>query len=83
MAGVIERMKRPQKQLVKPCEPLNAASLKALELQSAKEILAETFGISIAEVEEMIRNRFEGTSPLEYRPAEDGLWPQEFWAGSN
>jgi hypothetical protein len=39
MAGVLERMRRPRKQLVKPCSPLSVASLKVLELQTAKEIL--------------------------------------------
>jgi len=80
MAGVFERMRRPQKQLVKPCETLNAAPLKVLELQTAKEILAETFRISIPEVEEMIQNRFEEAYSQECRH-EDVLWPQEFWVG--
>jgi|GEM_PF-2018579 len=65
-------MRRPRKELVKPCEPLNAASLKVLELQIAKEILAETFGISIPEVEEMIRNHVEDASSQECRQEEDG-----------
>ena len=72
-------MIRPRKQLVKPCEPLSAASLKVLELQTAKEILAETFRISIPEVEEMIRNHVEDACSQECRQEEDGLWPQEFW----
>ena len=78
MAGVLERMRRPQKRLVKPREPLSHASLKVLELQTAKEILAETFRISIVEVEEMIQNRFEGACTQEGRQEEDGLWPREF-----
>ncbi len=71
-------MRRPQKRLVKPCEPPGAASLKVLELQTAKEILAETFRISIPEVEEMIQNRFEEACSQECRQEEDGLWPREF-----
>jgi len=78
MAGVLERMRRPRKQLVKLRVPLSAASLKVLELQTAKEILAETFRISIPEVEEMIQNRFEDASPQECRQEDDGLWPREF-----
>jgi hypothetical protein len=78
MAGVLECMRRPRKELVKPCEPLSAASLKVLELQTAKEILAETFGISIPEVDEMIQNHFEDASSQECRQEEVGLWPQEF-----
>ncbi len=78
MAGVLERMIRPQKQLVKPREPLSRASLKVLELQTAKEILAETFRISIQEVEEMIQNRFKEACSQECCQEEDGLWPREF-----
>ena len=78
MAGVLERMRRPRKQHVKPYDPLNAASLKVLQLQTAKEILAETFRISIPEVEEMIQNRFNEACSLEGRQEDDGLWPREF-----
>ncbi len=72
-------MRRPRKQLVKPYEPLNAESQKVLELQTAKEILAETFRISLPEVEEMIQNRFEEACSQGGRQADDGLWPREFW----
>ncbi len=72
-------MRRPRKELVKPYEPLGAASLKVMELQTAKEILAETFRISIPEVEEMIRNHVEDACSQGCRQEEDGLWPQEFW----
>jgi hypothetical protein len=48
--------------------PLDAAHPKALELQMAKEILAETFGISVREVEEMILLHCE----------EKELWPESF-----
>ena len=67
MAGDLERMRRPPKQLVKPCEPLSAVSLRVLQLQTAKEILAETFRISIPDVEEMIQNRFEEACSQECR----------------
>ncbi len=40
-----------------------------MELHAAKEILAEVFGITIPEVEEMIRQRSE----------ERMLWPERFW----
>jgi hypothetical protein len=33
---------------------------RAMELQTAREILAEVFGIRISEVDEMIANRFSG-----------------------
>ena len=53
MSGVLEQLIRPQKMAVVHCNP------KALELQTAKEILAEVFRVRISEVDEMIRNRFE------------------------
>ena len=68
MAGVLELMKRSRKQLVNQYLPLDAAHPKALELKMAKEILAETFGISVREVEEMILLRCE----------EKELWPESF-----
>jgi hypothetical protein len=52
---------------------------KALELQTAKEILAEVFRVRIWEVEEMIQNRFEEVNSQEPFCKEEGLWPQEFW----
>ena len=48
---------------------------RALELQTAKEILAEVFGIRISEVDEMIANRFLDCHECQ---KEKGLWPQEF-----
>ena len=50
MAKVLEHMTRPQKKAVH-------RSAKALELQTAKEILQEVFCTTSAEVEEMIRLR--------------------------
>ena len=50
-----------------------------MELQAAKEILAEVFMVRIQEVDEMIQNRFEATSFEDIVTKEDGLWPQEFW----
>jgi uncharacterized tellurite resistance protein B-like protein len=49
---------------------------KAMELEAAREILAEVFGVRLSEVDEMIQSRFEA----EDRDSEEGgLWPQEFW----
>ena len=73
MAGVLEQLIRPQKRAVVHCNP------KALELQMAKEILAEVFRVRLSEVDEMIQNRFEATSSEDIRSKENGLWPQEFW----
>jgi len=49
-----------------------------MELQAAKEILAEVFMVRLREVDEMIQNRFEGASSGYVIAKEDGLWPQEF-----
>jgi hypothetical protein len=48
-----------------------------MELEAAREILAEVFGIRLSEVDEMIENRFQVGE--ERRSREDGLWPQELW----
>ena len=68
MAGVIEQLFRPQQKTIYQDQ-------KAMELEAAKEILAEVFRIRLSEVDEMIRCRFE----VEVSVKEDGLWPQEFW----
>jgi len=70
MAGVLEQLFRPQKRAVMHCSP------KAMELEAAREILAEVFGVRLSEVDEMIRIRFE----VEDKGSKEGdLWPQEFW----
>lgn len=46
-----------------------------MELQAAKEILAEIFGVSISDVEEMILNRYEDAC---YRNNSREEWPREF-----
>ena len=67
MAGVLEQLFRPQQKTI-------YQDMKAMELEAAKEILAEVFRIRLSEVDEMIRCRFE----VEVSVKEDGLWPQEF-----
>jgi hypothetical protein len=76
MAGVFELLVRPQKRAVAHCT--SRADLKFLELQTAKEILAEVFRVKVSDVEEMIQNRFEAHVE-ETRCEDDGLWPREFW----
>jgi hypothetical protein len=69
MAGVLGQLFGPQKMAVQ--------DRKAMELEAAREILAEVFGVKLSEVDEMIENRFlagEGR-----RSREDGPWPQELW----
>ena len=70
MAGVFEQLIRQQNRV-------EYRSLKAMELEAAKEILAEVFRIRISEVDEMIRCRFEAED-IGSMGSEDGLWPQEF-----
>ena len=77
MAGVLEQLIRPQRSAVAHCT--SRVNPKALELQTAKEILAEVFRVRISEVEEMIQNRFEAASSENMGSKENGLWPQEFW----
>ena len=67
MAGVLEQLFRPQQKTIYQDQ-------KAMELEAAKEILAEVFKIRLSEVDEMIRCRFE----VEVSVKENGLWPQEF-----
>jgi ribose 1,5-bisphosphokinase PhnN len=67
MAGVLEQLFRPQQKTI-------YQDLKAMELEAAKEILAEVFKVRLSEVDEMIRCRFE----VEVSVKENGLWPQEF-----
>ena len=69
MAGILERMRRSRKKLVSQRLPLDTSHPKVLKLQTAKELLAETFGISILEVEEMILLRCE----------ERDMWPKSFF----
>jgi len=77
MAGVLEQLIGPQKRAVVHCN--SRLNPKALELQMAREILAEVFRVRLSEVDEMIQNRFEAASSEDMAPKESGLWPQEFW----
>lgn len=70
MAGVFWHLLGPQKTVVQ--------DRKAMELEAAREILAEVFGVKLSEVDEMIENRFQAVGKI---PREDRLWPQELWIG--
>ena len=67
MPGVLERLFRPQKKATQ--------DYRAMELQAAREILAEVFGVQLSEVDQMISSRF-GAEDRGIK--EDGLWPREF-----
>ena len=71
MAGVLGQLFGPQKMAVQ--------DRRAMELEAAREILAEVFGIRLSEVDEMIENRFQAGGEVERRSREDSLWPQELW----
>ena len=78
MAGVLELIRGPQPQRWLFACPKKAPWVdpKILELQAAKEILAEVFDMRISEVEEMLRQRSETEVPS--CKEEDGLWPESF-----
>ena len=69
MAGVLGQLFGPQKTAVQ--------DRRAMELEAAREILAEVFGIRLSEVDEMIENRFQAGE--ERRSMDCELWPQELW----
>ncbi|NMB86408.1 MAG: hypothetical protein A4E44_01033 [Methanosaeta sp. PtaB.Bin018] len=50
-------MRWPWRKAARPIEPRLAISSRAMELQTAKEILAEVFDARPGEVEEMIQRR--------------------------
>ena len=77
MAGVLEQQIRPQKRAVVYCT--SRMNPNAIELQMAKEILAEVFRVRLSEVDEMIQNRFEAVDNEDIGSEEnEQLWPQEF-----
>ena len=59
-------------------EPRPMVSIRAMELETAKEILAEVFHARSGEVEEMIKSRLEESGPEE---REEGRWPATFCLG--
>jgi len=70
MAGVLGHLFGPQKTAVK--------DRRTMELEAAREILAEVFGVKLSEVDEMIENRFQAGFKGSPKEA-DGQWPQELW----
>ena len=78
MAGVLELIKviGPQRQLIVSPKKAPRVDPKVLELQTAMEILAEVFSISISEVEEMLRQRSE--VQVQSSSEEGALWPVSF-----
>jgi hypothetical protein len=71
-------MRWPWERDARPVEPRPMVSGKAMELQTAKEILAEVFHAQPGEVEEMIQRRLvERSWPEE----QEGRWPATFCLG--
>ena len=66
-------------QLFRPQKKAMYRDPKVMELEAAKEILAEVFRIRLSEVDEMIRCRFEAEDMGSMASEECGLWPQGFW----
>jgi hypothetical protein len=80
MAGVLEMIRWPQKRPIVALVPLPRVDRKVLELQVAKEILAEVFQVRVSEVEEMIQNRYDEVRCVE-NSYEEEQWPREFRLG--
>jgi hypothetical protein len=82
MAGGLERIRWPQKRPVIGHSSLTPkVDLRILELQAAKEILAEIFRVRISDVEEMIQNRYEEPCYGNKGYEETEQWPREFVLG--
>jgi hypothetical protein len=81
MAGVLEMIGWAPKKVLANSFPALRVDRRILELQVAKEILAEIFGVSISDVEGMILNRYEDACCR--NNISDGEWPQEFCLGYN
>ena len=79
-------MRWPWRRQARTVEPRRAVSIRAQELETAKEILVEVFHARPSEVEEMIQRRLEERSwPKEevtwQKEREEGRWPATFCLG--
>ena len=78
MGGVLERIRWLQKRSAIALLPSPPVDPMILELQAAKEILAEVFRVRVSEAEEMILNRYDDAR-YEENSSEDGeMWLREF-----
>lgn len=71
-------MRWPWRRQARKVEPRQAFSIRAQELETAKEILVEVFHARPGEVEEMIQRRLEESGPVE---REEERWPATFCLG--
>ena len=79
-------MRWPWRRQARTVEPRQAVSIRAQELETAKEILVEVFHARPSEVEEMIKRRLEERSWLDEKEiwqgeSEEGQWPATFCLG--
>ncbi len=79
-------MRWPWRREARLIEPRRTVNTRAMELETAKEILAEIFHARPADVEEMIQRRLEKRDWLEEKKIwpeerEEGLWPATFCLG--
>lgn len=79
-------MRWPWRRQARKVDPKQAVSIRAQELETAKEILVEVFHARPSEVEEMIQRRLEERSwPEEevtwQKEREEGQWPATFCLG--
>lgn len=81
MSGVLGQIRWPlfgKGELCGPrCLPRPKPNLRTMELQEAKEILGEVFGVSVNEVDDMIQRRLEERN-LAGEESEERLWPERF-----
>ncbi|NPV63638.1 MAG: hypothetical protein HPY61_13625 [Methanotrichaceae archaeon] len=76
MAGVLGQFSWPFSRRAELCGPrFMPVDPRVLELQTAKEILAEIFQIDLQEVEGMIRERCEEG----VQQTDQELWPERLW----
>ena len=73
-------MRWPWRREAELCEPRIRANSELMELETAKEILAEVFRARPGEVEEMIQRRLEEKSWGEEERREE-QWPATFCLG--
>jgi L-rhamnose isomerase len=93
MAGVLEQIMRPRKQLVRDNASAAKIDQKVMELQGAMEILAEVFDTDVSDIDMMLRQRYEMRAErpqrsyrragqqqpfLEQGCEKTGEWPREF-----
>ena len=78
MAGVLEKIRWLRKKLVVGhSSSAPRFDLRILELQAAKEILAEVFRVRVSDVEEMIQNRYDEVCYVKPGYEETEQWPRE------